>query len=132
MKGGRLRQLQKIKIMHAEQKNSLPRVTARPGVVVIKEIELTKGNKHWIKLNDYSVKSILNFLYSINILSVIIEGGSTTHQLFINENLWDEARIIVGEKQITKGTKAAQLKNNFLLNETIVSADKIKEYICLN
>jgi diaminohydroxyphosphoribosylaminopyrimidine deaminase/5-amino-6-(5-phosphoribosylamino)uracil reductase len=103
-----------------------------PVYILTKEIELTKGNKHWIKLNDYSVKSILNFLYSINILSVIIEGGSTTHQLFVNENLWDEARIIVGNKQFKKGTKAAQLKNNLLVNETIVSADKIKEYICLN
>jgi diaminohydroxyphosphoribosylaminopyrimidine deaminase/5-amino-6-(5-phosphoribosylamino)uracil reductase len=103
-----------------------------PVYILTKEKELTKGNNHWIKLNDYSVKSILNFLYSLNILSVIIEGGSTTHQLFINDNLWDEARIIIGNKQFKKGTKAAQLNNNFLVNELEISTDIIKEYVCLN
>lgn len=103
-----------------------------PVYILTKELELTKGNKQWVKLNDYSVKSILNFLYSINVLSVIIEGGSTTHQLFIDDNLWDEARIITGDKLLKKGTSAAQLKNNLLVNETELSTDKIKEFVCLN
>ena len=37
--------------------------------------------------------SILKILYESNIQSVLIEGGTTTLQTFINEGLWDEARI---------------------------------------
>lgn len=49
---------------------------------------------------------ILNVLYKYQIQSVIIEGGSQTIQTFIDENLWDEARIFIGNKSFKNGTKA--------------------------
>jgi diaminohydroxyphosphoribosylaminopyrimidine deaminase / 5-amino-6-(5-phosphoribosylamino)uracil reductase len=57
---------------------------------------------------------ILKVLYKNQIQSVIIEGGSKTLQTFINENLWDEARIFVGSQCFNSGTKAPQFeaKNN--------------------
>lgn len=100
--------------------------------ILSKNKEISIGNKHWIRINDYSVKTILKCLHSLNIMSVIIEGGSTTHQQFIDDNLWDEARIIIGKEKITKGTKSAVLKNNLLLREYQSSTDTIKEFICLN
>lgn len=39
------------------------------------------------------VASLMELLYSMNILSVIVEGGSQTLEHFIRENIWDEARI---------------------------------------
>ncbi len=42
-------------------------------------------------------------LYKHNLQSVIIEGGSITLQSFIDENLWDEARIFNGEALFKKG-----------------------------
>ena len=45
-------------------------------------------------------------LYQHQIQSVIIEGGRQTLQTFIDGNLWDEARIFVGNTQFATGTKA--------------------------
>lgn len=40
------------------------------------------------------------------IQSIIIEGGRQTLQTFIDENLWDEARIFIGSNSFENGTKA--------------------------
>ncbi len=52
---------------------------------------------------------ILNVLYKHQIQSVIIEGGSRTLQTFIDENLWDEARIFIGNNNFETGIKAPLL-----------------------
>ncbi len=54
-------------------------------------------------------KSILNILYENDIQSVLIEGGTTTLQTFINEGLWDEARIFNGNVKFQDGIKAPKL-----------------------
>jgi diaminohydroxyphosphoribosylaminopyrimidine deaminase/5-amino-6-(5-phosphoribosylamino)uracil reductase len=51
-------------------------------------------------------KQILNVLYKHEIQSVIIEGGSQTLQTFIDENLWDESRVFIGNSSFENGTKA--------------------------
>jgi diaminohydroxyphosphoribosylaminopyrimidine deaminase/5-amino-6-(5-phosphoribosylamino)uracil reductase len=40
------------------------------------------------------------------IQSVIIEGGTQTLQTFIDENLWDEARVFVGDTEFKEGVKS--------------------------
>lgn len=50
-------------------------------------------------------QQILNELYQHNIQSVIIEGGRQTLQTFTDENLWDEARIFIGNKSFENGIK---------------------------
>jgi diaminohydroxyphosphoribosylaminopyrimidine deaminase/5-amino-6-(5-phosphoribosylamino)uracil reductase len=54
-------------------------------------------------------KSILDKLYQLNIQSVIIEGGRQTLDLFINAQLWDEARILTGIQAFDAGTKAPKV-----------------------
>jgi diaminohydroxyphosphoribosylaminopyrimidine deaminase/5-amino-6-(5-phosphoribosylamino)uracil reductase len=49
---------------------------------------------------------ILEVLYQHQIQSVIIEGGRQTLQTFIDANLWDEARVFVGNLSFKSGTKA--------------------------
>lgn len=49
---------------------------------------------------------IVKTLHQHQIQSVIIEGGRQTLQTFIDTNLWDEARIFVGNIQIKEGIKA--------------------------
>ena len=49
---------------------------------------------------------IVQKLYQHQIQSVIIEGGRQTLQTFIDSNLWDEARIFIGNIQIRNGIKA--------------------------
>lgn len=54
-------------------------------------------------------QQILKKLYQHNIQSVIIEGGKQTLQTFIDQNLWDEARIFIGNKSFENGTKAPSI-----------------------
>jgi len=59
-------------------------------------------------------KQVVDILYKQQIQSIIIEGGRQTLQTFIDENLWDEARIFTGKTLIEKGVKAPL----FLLKNT--------------
>ncbi len=49
---------------------------------------------------------ILQSLYKHQIQSIIIEGGQKTLQTFIDEDIWDEARIFIGTNYFEKGIKA--------------------------
>lgn len=59
-----------------------------------------------INFKQNVAQQILNVLYKHQIQSVIIEGGTTTLQTFIDANLWDEAAVFVGNQTIKKGIKA--------------------------
>ncbi len=57
------------------------------------------------------VHQIMNALYQLKIQSVLVEGGGRLLQSFIDEDAWDEARIITNEQlEIGKGLKAPSLK----------------------
>ncbi len=61
---------------------------------------------------------MLNELYTLNISSVIIEGGTTLLESFIKENLWDEARVFVNpNKNFGSGIKAPDLDLSKALKE---------------
>ncbi|NAS13368.1 bifunctional diaminohydroxyphosphoribosylaminopyrimidine deaminase/5-amino-6-(5-phosphoribosylamino)uracil reductase RibD [Flavobacteriaceae bacterium R33] len=49
---------------------------------------------------------ICRILYQHQVQSVLIEGGARTLQSFIDEGLWDEARIFRGSVNFEKGLKA--------------------------
>ncbi|WP_264553728.1 bifunctional diaminohydroxyphosphoribosylaminopyrimidine deaminase/5-amino-6-(5-phosphoribosylamino)uracil reductase RibD [Flavobacterium sp. N2038] len=59
-----------------------------------------------IDFNKNIIPQILEVLYQNQIQSIIIEGGLQTLQTFINEDIWDEARIFIGKTTFNKGTKA--------------------------
>ena len=65
-----------------------------------------KGNVEWIKINETTTAKILEELYKRGITSVFVEGGSRTLQYFIIDNVWDEARVFVGNKRFQEGVKA--------------------------
>ena len=65
-----------------------------------------------VNKNGNIIQQILETLYDLKIQSVIIEGGSKLLQSFIDENLWDEARVIINnELKINTGIKAPVLSN---------------------
>lgn len=78
-----------------------------------------------IDFNNNIIPQILEVLYQNQIQSIIIEGGRQTLQSFIDENLWDEARVFVGKTSFSKGTKAPiisrknSIKTNILSDELI-------------
>jgi diaminohydroxyphosphoribosylaminopyrimidine deaminase/5-amino-6-(5-phosphoribosylamino)uracil reductase len=63
-----------------------------------------------LNLKKNSAKQILDALHKHQIQSVIIEGGLRTLQTFIDENLWDEARIFIGNQSFETGIKAPILE----------------------
>jgi diaminohydroxyphosphoribosylaminopyrimidine deaminase/5-amino-6-(5-phosphoribosylamino)uracil reductase len=58
-------------------------------------------------------KVIVNILYKYCIQSIIIEGGKQTLQSFIEDNLWDEARVFIGNIHLKGGLKAPIINGNF-------------------
>ena len=66
-------------------------------------------NFEGIDFGQNIAKQILNILYKHQIQSVIIEGGSQTLQTFIDENIWDEARVFIGNPSFETGIKAPVL-----------------------
>ncbi|MFM7681801.1 MAG: bifunctional diaminohydroxyphosphoribosylaminopyrimidine deaminase/5-amino-6-(5-phosphoribosylamino)uracil reductase RibD [Bacteroidota bacterium] len=65
-----------------------------------------KENLEWIKIPETSTTNILEELYKRGISSVFVEGGSRTLQYFIIDNVWDEARVIVGNTKFGDGVRA--------------------------
>lgn len=59
-----------------------------------------------INFNEDIIPQILNTLYDNGLQSVIIEGGRKVLQSFIDSNLWDEAKVFIGDKWFKKGTPA--------------------------
>ncbi|GAA4238058.1 bifunctional diaminohydroxyphosphoribosylaminopyrimidine deaminase/5-amino-6-(5-phosphoribosylamino)uracil reductase RibD [Postechiella marina] len=84
-------------------------------------------NKDTIDFSNNIASQICNLLFSKNISSVIIEGGKKTLQTFIDENLWDEARVFTGESEFKKGIKAPKLTGRLSKTENIKN-DILKIY----
>lgn len=51
----------------------------------------------------------LRELYSRNLQSVLVEGGAALLQKFMEYGVWDEARVIVSNKNLEGGVRAPQL-----------------------
>jgi len=77
-----------------------------PTIVFNRVKDKKENNVEWIKIKETSTNSILKELYKRGIQSVFVEGGSRTLQYFLIDNLWDEARVIVGQKYFKEGYKA--------------------------
>jgi diaminohydroxyphosphoribosylaminopyrimidine deaminase/5-amino-6-(5-phosphoribosylamino)uracil reductase len=78
-------------------------------------------SKSHLDLNSPLPQQICEILYQHDINSVIVEGGTKTLQLFINEGFWDEARIFIGKANLESGVKAPKLNGNLVKQETIKS-----------
>ena len=70
---------------------------------------------------------ICEVLYRHNLQSVIIEGGAKTHQTFIDNNLWDEARVFTGISEFHKGVKAPEFSGK-MFSKTTLERDTLKFY----
>jgi diaminohydroxyphosphoribosylaminopyrimidine deaminase/5-amino-6-(5-phosphoribosylamino)uracil reductase len=75
------------------------------------------------------VHQIMNALYQMKIQSVIVEGGARLLQSFIDEEMWDEIRVIKNEELIIKnGLNAPELKIKNADEEIRILGDSIKIY----
>ena len=75
-----------------------------------KNLNLKKTRIISIDFNAKILPQILTTLYELSIHSVLVEGGKNTIENFINENLWDEARVFRSKSYlIKKGLRAPNL-----------------------
>ncbi len=79
-----------------------------------------KNNIVYVKINfKNSTNDILNYCFTKNIASIIVEGGTKTIHQFIETNHWDEARVFVNPHLNFKtGVSAPELS---LVNKVAIS-----------
>ena len=69
--------------------------------------------------NDLNIENITNFLYKNNIQSILVEGGYKTLKTFIENNLWDEARIFKSKNKLKKGVLAPKINGKKIYEQNI-------------
>lgn len=101
-----------------------------PTIVFNTKLNQESENLVLIKINkdkDF-IESALNYLYTQNVTSVLVEGGAATHKLFIENNLWDEARIFVSNNEFGEGIQAANIGIQEF-KESKIFGDTLKIYL---
>lgn len=79
--------------------------------------------RHWsghdpepiVLSHDTNIDAVLARLYNERRQSLIVEGGATTHQAFLERGLWDEIRIETSSLYIYNGTRASRLPADAVL-----------------
>jgi diaminohydroxyphosphoribosylaminopyrimidine deaminase / 5-amino-6-(5-phosphoribosylamino)uracil reductase len=99
---------------------------AHPTLIFTFEKRTDFNEVKFVHLNEEEpiTKQVLDKLYDLNVNSLIVEGGAFTLNSFIEDGLWDEARILTGVRELSSGIKApkvvGKLKESFsILNDKI-------------
>lgn len=90
----------------------------------------SEKNIKFVQLEDQIfLEKMLSSLYEKEIQSVIVEGGAKTLEYFINQKLWDEARVITNREMIIeKGIDAPGMKNFELVQQESWFSDTISYF----
>ena len=92
----------------------------------IKQLDDGMLTYYKLKKEENMLLQIVSALYKMQIQSVMVEGGVKLVQSFIDEGLWDEARVICNEELIIgKGLNAPVLKNHLPVEEQKIKTDII-------
>ena len=99
-------------------------------ILINQKVTTSNENLFFEKINFSKpiAHQICQVLFKHKVQSLIVEGGTKTIQTFIDENLWDEARVFSGLVNFNEGTKAPKLDVPFL-NEENLMGDSLKTYI---
>lgn len=71
---------------------------------------------------------LLQELHARSVQSVLVEGGAYTLQHFINDGLWDEARVITGANPLPIGVVAPTLHGAVLEDALTLETDRLFFY----
>lgn len=98
-----------------------------PGKILLfhNEANLSHQNIEYLHYDsgDNSLTEILDTLYNKGISSIIVEGGKTILNSFISQNLWDEARILTGNKHFGRGLTSPNIPVGTIISETQIEGD---------
>ena len=90
------------------------------------EMEEKSENLERVKLQaKFDINEILKDLYDRKIQSLIVEGGAKLLNNFIQENLWDEARVFTGRVQFGNGISAPKLVGARVEEEFEIIGDRL-------
>lgn len=85
-------------------------------------------NLEFVKLSDdFSLNEILSDLNERKVQSLIVEGGAFLLNKFIEAELWDEARVFIGQSKFWEGISAPRLPSPSQ-NELELEGDKLRVY----
>ena len=94
-----------------------------PTIILNEQKDLQSGNLLYKKIigGQTNIISILSTLHSLQILSVLVEGGAKLLQSFIDAGIWDEIRTITNnEMVIDEGTFSPEFRNaKFMKTENL-------------
>ncbi len=82
---------------------------AQTVVFVDRNINSTNSNHYPIDYSNSPLEQVMDYCYQNQIQSVLVEGGAHTLQSFIDEGLWDEARVLTGVGTFENGLQAPGL-----------------------
>lgn len=103
--------------------------TLPSGKISVADLKTTGVSYYQVTEDANMIHQILNACYQLNIQSVLVEGGIYLLQSFIEEGVWDEARVITNENLIVEnGLAAPVLKDHQLLNDEQLFSDVIRIY----
>ena len=95
----------------------------------LKHTTVEKLSYYKLDKGEDMLQQLLTGLYEQQLISVVVEGGAKLLQSFINEGLWDEARVIGnGQLTIGNGVDAPVLTNADLRSEEKLLTDQIAYY----
>ena len=81
-----------------------------------------------VNFDENFLTTFLHSLYEKNIGKLIVEGGAQTLQHFINQNLWDEARVFIAPKLLHSGIVTPILPFSKLKKQIKVDTDILNLY----
>ena len=100
-----------------------------PTVVLNGKSDLKEGEILFKKINGSGIQSILSGIHSLNILSVLVEGGAKLLQSFIDSGEWDELRIITNhDLTIQAGISSPDFGNAKFIKTETLGTDTIDYY----
>ncbi len=112
--------------------DSLKLFDGKEQTIVLNEVSDLSAGKILFKKIDTDLtlaQSILKAVFSLNILSILVEGGAELLQSFIDDALWDEIRIITNQELvIPEGNSAPDFKNARLVKTEKLGTDLVRHY----
>ena len=97
-----------LKVFNGETKTIVYNLLKNSNEETLVHIKLEKEN---------FIDGLIQSLFEMNIQSILVEGGSKTIQSFIDNDLWDEARVITNEELIIENGVASPEMKNFVLEK---------------
>ncbi len=103
----------------------------QPTIVINSIKEESRENLVYKKIekNPRIIQQLLQVAYEQNLQSILVEGGAQLLQSFMQENLWDEARIITNTTlTVANGLPAPKLPETNLQHTQTLQSDTITHF----